>query len=442
MAAETDAPVRDCLGVRTAARRFLFLQGPHGPFFAQLGAKLRTAGCAVLRVGFNAGDAAYWPDRTSFVPFLGAPEAWPGRVADLLDVHGITDLVLYGDTRPIHATAIQAARARGVTIHVFEEGYLRPYWITYERGGSNGNSRLMTLDVDIMRTALDRLDQDLPHAPGHWGETRQHMWYGALYHWHVLCRNGRYANFRPHRALSVGAEFRLHLKRLVLLPAHAAERIVATRAVTRAAVPYHLALLQLEHDASFLVHAPFSTMTEFLHLCIDSFATGAPRHHHLVFKAHPLEDGRTPLQRDIRRIARQAGVADRVHFVRGGKLAPLLDGARSAVTVNSTAGQQALWRGLPLRCLGEAVYAKPQFVSSQPLPEFFAAPSRPDSRAYRQFRAFLLETSQVTGGFYSAAGRRRVLLQVVDMMLAERDPYDALLAGTPAPRSQIRLVAR
>jgi len=133
-------------------------------------------------------------------------------------------------------------------------------------------------------------------------------------------------------------------------------------------------------------------------------------------------------------------VQDRVHFVRGGKLAQLLNEARSAVTVNSTAGQQALWRGLPLRNFGAAVYAKPEFVSSQPLEDFFAAPERPDTRAYRDYRHFLLETSQVVGGFYSARGRRALLRQVVDLMLAPEDPYQALTLGKAAPRQQLQLV--
>ncbi|OZA05141.1 MAG: capsule biosynthesis protein CapA, partial [Rhodobacterales bacterium 17-64-5] len=118
----------------------------------------------------------------------------------------------------------------------------------------------------------------------------------------------------------------------------------------------------------------------------------------------------------------------------------LLNHARSAVTVNSTDGQQALWRGLPLRSFGTAVYAKPEFVSTQPLAAFFAAPDRPDTRAYRDYRQYLLETSQVAGGFYSARGRRALLRQIVDLMLADEDPYDALRLGSAAPRQQLRLV--
>jgi capsular polysaccharide export protein len=249
-----------------------------------------------------------------------------------------------------------------------------------------------------------------------------------------------YRNFRPHRALTVGQEFLLYLKRLILMPFHRLERRLATRRIRRGGFPYHLAILQLEHDASFRDHSPFASMTEFLALVMEGFAAGSPRHHHLVFKAHPLEDGRVPLKPEIRRLAALHGLAGRVHFVRGGKLAELLNDARSAVTVNSTAGQQALWRGLPLRSFGAAVYAKPEFVSAQPLDEFFAAPARPDTRAYRDYRHYLLETSQVVGGFYSARGRRALLRQVVDLMLSPDDPYAALHSGKAAPRQQLRLV--
>jgi len=421
------------------ARRFLFLQGPHGPWFHRLGQLLRAAGAEVWRVGFNLGDRVFWPG-PGYIAFKGSHDRWPDTCAELMTRHRITDLVLYGDTRPIHAQAVALARLRGITVHVFEEGYLRPYWVTYERDGSNGNSRLMSMTLPDMQAALEKVDQDLPDTPATWGDMRQHMVWGALYHGCVALGFRAYANFSPHRALTVGQEFRLYIKRLILMPVHRIERKLATRRIRQGGFPYHLAILQLEHDASFRDHSPFSSITEFLALVMEGFAKGAPRHHHLVFKAHPLEDGRTPLLPEIRRLARLHGLTGRVHFVRGGKLAELLDDARSAVTVNSTAGQQALWRGLPLRTFGTAVYAKPEFVSTQPLDQFFAAPDRPDSRAYRSYRQFLLETSQVVGGFYSSRGRRALLRQVADLMLAPHDPYQSLTSGTAAPRQQFRVV--
>ena len=424
----------------SAPRKFLFLQGPHGPFFHKLGKMLRLAGAEVWRVGFNAGDRAFWFHPASYIPFRGTQEEWPATFDALCTDKGITDIVLYGDTRQIHAQAVTRARAAGLTVHVFEEGYMRPYWVTYERGGSNGHSRLMEMSVADMRRVLENSDMDTPVPPARWGDMRQHVFYGALYHWFVMFRNGDYRNFRPHRALGVGKEFQLYIKRLLLMPAQALDRMIATFRIRNGGFPYHLALLQLEHDSSFQMHSPFATMTDFLDVVIRGFAEGAPSHHHLVFKSHPLEDGRVPLRREVKRLAKAYGLKGRVHWVRGGKLAQLLNDARTAVTVNSTAAQQVLWRGIPLKTFGDAVYAKPEFVSTQPLPEFFAGAGRPDRRAYTDYRRYLLETSQIAGGFYSARGRRQLMRQVVDMMLSSEDPYDALASGSAAPRQSLRVV--
>ncbi|MGH1465132.1 MAG: capsule biosynthesis protein [Cognatishimia sp.] len=421
-------------------RVFLFLQGPHGPFFQGLAAMLQNSGAKTWRVGFNAGDMFFWKNKASLIPFRGKRTDWAAFFSQLLAEKAITDIVLYGDTRDIHAQAVEIARAKGLTIHIFEEGYLRPFWVTYERNGSNGHSRLMDMKIPEMQKALEGSDIDPPMPPSHWGDMRQHVFYGALYHWFVMFRNRKFANFRAHRALTVTQEFRLYLRRFLRMPFHAIERRMATRRVRNGGFPYHLALLQLEHDASFQMHSPFSTMTEFLELVIESFAKSAPKHHHLVFKAHPLEDGRVPVRRQIRALAKQYGILKRVHFVRGGKLAQLLNEARTAVTVNSTAGQQVLWRGIPLKIFGKAVYDQPEFICNQSLNSFFKGAIRPDMMAYREYRRFLLETSQVTGGFYSRSGRRQLLRHVVDMMLSPEDPYDALASGTAAPRQQLRSV--
>ena len=144
----------------------MFLQGPHGPFFSQLSTVLVKAGARVLKVGFNQGDRAFWKDKSSYIAFQGTREDWPEALAGLLAEHQVTDIVLYGDTRPLHAEAVRAAKAANLKIHCFEEGYLRPYWATYERGGVNGYSRLLDLSVDQMRQELQDRDLDLPGALG------------------------------------------------------------------------------------------------------------------------------------------------------------------------------------------------------------------------------------------------------------------------------------
>lgn len=421
-------------------RVFLFLQGPHGPFFAQLSGMLQRAGAQTWRVGFNAGDAAFWKDKSHFIAYRDRIEDWPNAFDMLVNDKGVTDIVLYGDTRPIHEAAVAQAQARGLTVHVFEEGYLRPWWVTYEHGGTNGNSPLMSMTVDEMARALDHVQSDTIVPPGHWGDIRHHMLYGALYHWFVMFRNGRFANFTPHRDISVSREFRLHFKRFLRIPLSSLQRVLATSKIRLGGFPYHLALLQLEHDSAFQKHSPFADLTEFLDVVMQSFAKGAPQHHHLVIKAHPLEDGRTPLRQNARALAKKYGLEDRVHFLGGGKLAQLLDDAKSAITVNSTAGQQALWRGIPLKAFGDAVYAKPEFISQQSLTAFFENAHRPNREAYQVYRRFLLQTSQMPGGFYTARGRRQLLRQVVDVMLSAQDPYAVTSSKSAAYQQQLRLV--
>ncbi|WP_245904657.1 capsule biosynthesis protein [Pseudoroseicyclus aestuarii] len=422
-----------------ASRQFLFLQGPHGPFFDRLGRALRAAGAGTWRVGFNGGDALFWHEPGSYIPYRGAPEDWPEKLRELIEAHGITDLVLYGDSRPLHAAAVEAAREQALRLHVFEEGYMRPWWITYERGGTNGNSRLMELGLSRMRAVLPPEAPQASEAADRWGEMRHHMVWGALYHWCVLALTHRYRLYRGHRAHPLREEARRHMLGMLLMPLQALERWLATRLLLRSGQPYHIVLLQLDHDSNLQDHSDLTGSEQLVEQTLDGFAEGAPPHHRLVFKAHPLEASAPALRRMIRRAARARDLGGRVHFIPGGKLARLLDQARSAVTVNSTAAQQVLWRGIPLRIFGRAVYDKPGLTSPQTLPAFFAAPRRPDAAAYALYRRYLLATSQVPGSYYSARGRRRLLRRITDMMLAEHDPYEALEAAQARP--PLRLVA-
>ncbi len=419
----------------TQARVFLFLQGPHGPFFWQLAKRLRAAEMRCHRIGFNRGDRLFWPDKDTYTHWDHPAAAWPEEVTRIYEDLGVTDLVLYGDTRPIHAEAIRRATMKGITVHVFEEGYLRPWWITYERGGSNGHSPIMQMPIDAMADFLNRPAPDPVEAPGHWGALWRHMLYGAIYHGASMTGP---PPEEPHRGIALTREFWLHLRRLVLSPFAAMDRVRTTGVIRYLGFPYHLVLLQLDHDASLRHHGPFSTTEEFLTRVVGTFAAHAPPHHHLVIKAHPLEDGRVSIRQILRRLAREADVAKRVHYVGGGKLAKLLSAAKSVITVNSTAAQQALLRGIPVKAFGRSVYSKPEFVSDQPLETFYGNPHPPISAAYAVFRQFLLETSQLPGSFYAASGRRQALRLLPDIMLSAHDRYDRASEQNAAQTQHLR----
>ncbi|MEM7188379.1 MAG: capsule biosynthesis protein CapA, partial [Pseudomonadota bacterium] len=330
-------------------------------------------------------------------------------------------------TRPIHKMALKIAGERGLRTHCFEEGYLRPSWITYERDGNNGNSRLMSISLPGMAQALGQGTKPEEEIPATWGDSRQHLWHSARYHLRCLVPTGRYGRLQRHRDMPLVKECAIYARRGFVAPWIRLRRGIQQWMLLRSSKTFHLVLLQLSFDASMQVHSDYRSTADFIEHVVDAFAEGAHADDYLVLKAHPFEDGRENLGRIIRDVARDLGVGDRVIFIDGGKkLATLLDRARSAITVNSTAAQQALWRGLPVAAMGRAIYRKPGLVSEQTLAGFLRHPRRPDLRSYWLFRQFLLETSQIAGSFYGEQGRARLIEQLTGRMLDPVDAYDRI----------------
>ncbi|MFQ5567915.1 MAG: capsule biosynthesis protein CapA, partial [Paracoccaceae bacterium] len=231
-------------------RVFLFLQGPHGPFFRQLAARLTGAGAHVRRIAFNPGDEAEWAGAGPLERYLGPPGAYPEWIAHQLAVHRVTDIVLYGDSRPEHARAIEVARPRGVLCHCLEEGYLRPHWVTYERWGNNGNSPLHGISLDRMAEAVGRAAPPPEGPDDGWGAHRPHLWHSALYHSRLLLPSRRYGRHRSRRDMTLWRELGNYLRRLSGLPLRRVLQCLRARRLLASGRRYHLVLLQLSFDAS------------------------------------------------------------------------------------------------------------------------------------------------------------------------------------------------
>ena len=65
---------------------------------------------------------ARWLHQRRYTPFFGKSDKWAQAFIDLIEEKGVTDIFLYGDTRPIHASAVKEAKRRGLGVHVLEEG--------------------------------------------------------------------------------------------------------------------------------------------------------------------------------------------------------------------------------------------------------------------------------------------------------------------------------
>lgn len=381
-----------------AKQRFLFLQGPPGPFFDRLGASLRRLGHAVHRINLNAGDVASWSGPA--IDYRGTAERWPSFVDDFLVHHRITDLILFGDCRPLHNAARGMARLRGVRVHVFEEGYIRPDWATLELDGVNGHSSLPRDPNWYVKAA--RTLPPLAKRPTVPSRFRRRAQEATSYYARTSLGRWRFPHYKSHRDRSAVTEALGWLKQFALrkLQEGRAENVLAQLEGKR----YFALPLQLSSDHQIRVHSLFGTMQAGASYVIESFARSAPDDTYLLVKEHPLDSSLFSWRRFIRREARRLNVEHRVLFTKGGRIDDIVENSLGVVTVNSTTGTLALASGIPVITLGQAVYNIPGITFQGPLDSFWSDPTPPNPRIWDAFSRVLQARCLVYGGFASDEG--------------------------------------
>jgi capsular polysaccharide export protein len=409
----------------------LILQGVASRFFETLGRRLNERGHKVVRVNFSAGDAWFWRLRGA-INYRGGLANWPDRVEHLLRTEAVTDIMLFGDCRDIHRAPIELARKLGVTVHVFEEGYLRPDWITMEQGGVNGYSSLPRDPAWYLRLAATLPEWVDPERVA--GGMKQRVIDDILWNTLTLFSAPFYGGYRTHRPFNPLVEYAGWLRRLLRLRknrAHA-ERVLSG-CVDRPGRAYVLAL-QLDSDYQIRVHSPYQGMADVMEEVIASFARKAPADTILVIKNHPLDNGLVNHRANARNLARRYDVDGRVRFIDGGHLPTLLDSARGLVIVNSTVGMSGLFHQCPTKTLGNPVYNMPGLTFQGNLDRFWNEGTRPDLALYQALVLCIRHLTQLNGSFYTPRGIDLGVEQALDRLEVMPLPVPAY-GGTdhPAP---------
>jgi capsular polysaccharide export protein len=391
-------------------RRVMLLQGLMGPFFRQLGKGLRKAGHTVFKVNFNGGDRAYWR-LPNGIDYRGTLAEWPDAFADLLAHHQITDVMLFGDCRDHHVAALKVCRERGVSAWVFEEGYVRPDWVTMELGGVNGHS-LLPRDPQFYR---DRAAA-LPPAPDHRkvpSSFHRRASEGFFYNAADVLTRWRYPGWHTHRPwhpLVEGMGWARKLSRSKERREQAAALIA--RLLDRDEA-YFLFPLQLDSDAQIRLHSPFAGVKEALKVVLESFAKHAPTHARLVVKEHPLDNGVRNWELETSDLAERFGVAERVDYLAWGDIEAISERALGMVTINSTSGTLALAMGVPVVVLGTAIYDLPDLTCQNGLDHFWNEATPPDGETFAAFRRVLIDHCLIPGGFFSGEALDKVVVHAV-----------------------------
>ena len=387
-------------GSGSTARSFLFLQGPIGLFFSRLAQRLLDDGHEVHRINLHAGDRLFWRLPSAVDYRMGALK-WPEFFSACLNQWRVTDLLLFGDCRPLHQAAIRIAAERDVRLHVFEEGYLRPHWITMESGGVNANSSLPR-NPELYREAV--------RSTARWGGSTSVKYSFArrasedvLYHAAMVLAGSLYPGYRTHRPWPPYVEYAHAAGRFLRKPLAKRRLSHLVKNLARDAQLYYLFPLQLNADVQIRQHFSSGRMESAIEQVIASFARCAPKNTMLVLTEHPLETGVIDLKRFARRCGEAHGVASRLLCLEGGSPRELVRGCRGMITVNSTMGPVAMECGVPVVALGRALYSMPGLTFQGALDDFWrdAAPADPD--LFDAFRRVVAARTQIPGGFYSAS---------------------------------------
>jgi capsular polysaccharide export protein len=434
-------------------RHFLLLQGPRSPFFARLGAALVDAGQTVTKVHFNPGDHLYhWlglfgnhrniPTQSC----KASAQELPAFYTDLLKRTGATDIVLFGDCRPVHRPAIEIAKILGMRVHVFEEGYFRPDWVTLERDGVNGYSSLPEY-TDWYLSVAEELQISKDKACSQFTQPRltvgasmvPRVCHDVLYNTGNLLNSLLYPNYTTHVPHSILSEYAAYVARFVRihLPGQQNHR-VNQRSVNEiiegsksGKAHYFVVPLQIPGDSQLSIHSDFADTHEFIGTVMRSFVAHAPNHCLLVLKNHPLDPGLKRHDRFVADLARELDCGSRLRFLETGHLPSLLDHAAGVVAVNSTTIGQSLFHRCPTIALGKSMFALPGLTFEGTLDDFWDGRREPDMGLFRAFHRVVIHATQVNGGLYSQRGIDLCVANSLPRLLAKEGKLEALLKEFP-----------
>lgn len=378
-------------------RRILLLQGKMGVFFCRFATFLMDGGRQVHKINFNAGDEFFYCHKDQMSNFRGKVEEFDAFLSQIIHDHQIDAVVCFNDCRPHHSIASEVCARLGTAFFVFEEGYLRPDYITLEEYGINGYSRL---NADLIESFEHANDKPKYTANRFWRLCLSSIVYYVI----VFFGKFRYPHYEHYRGLNIWQEMIAWIK----APIRKALRYYPDKRrqkwlTTTMSGQYYLVSLQVHNDSQITHHSDYGDVTEFIEEVLSSFAKHAPKNTHILFKHHPLDRGHRDYRSLIARLAKQFGVAGRAHYGCDMHLPSLIRHSLGMITVNSTTGLQSIYHKKPTKIMGRALYDIERLTDQKPLEQFWCDPTPPDYDFYLKFREYLIEQTQLNGSFYGTS---------------------------------------
>lgn len=382
-------------------KKILLLQGPMGYFFDRLDKHFVKYGAETFRIGLNAADA-YFANKNHYTGYKGRPEEWDIFIEAYLIKYQIEILFLFGDCRFYQSQAIKVAKKIGVRVFVFEEGYIRPDFITLEENGVNGYSVLSK--ERSFYDVLNYNDESECHRKNikKIGSTYTPMALQAIVYYIVAdTLKFLYPYYQHHRVLSAPLEAFYGIRNFIRKQFYRLSERNLLGKVVSYSLNYYFVPLQTHGDFQITRHSKYEDMEEFINEVLLSFASHAPKESCLFFKHHPMDRGKKNYTNFIMSQAKDLGCSERIIVCHDVHLPTLLKHARATITINSTVGLSSLYHKTPTLCMGNAFYDIKGLTSKGiSLDEFWHNHKEVESELFDKYRCYLIEKTQINGSFY------------------------------------------
>ncbi|ELE3454249.1 capsule biosynthesis protein [Campylobacter coli] len=376
-----------------SGKTVLLLQGPVGTFFHRLAIKMKKNKTKVFKLNFNGGDFLFYPSGKR----CKCDEKDLENFYENFFKEKKTDaIVMYNDCRLIHAKAIKVAKELGIGIWIFEEGYLRPYCITFEKDGVNANSSLPR-DKNFYLSCNISTKESIKEIPGGF----KFMAFSAFLYWFFSFLLAPFFNNKLHHRTLYPFEFLFWFRSLYRKYLYKFTEKKLNQKIYSLEKKYFLAILQVYNDTQIKHHYKKS-IEEFIEELILSFANHARAKSYLIFKHHPMDRGYRNYSKLINGLSQKYHVEGRIFYVHDTYLPTLLKKALGCITINSTVGLSAILEGCPTKVCGNAFYNFEGLAYPKKLQFFWreAHAYKPNPNLVLNFKNYLLNTNQFNGNFY------------------------------------------
>ena len=381
----------------TYQKNILLLQGPVGFFFKKLDKIFRSKGAKTYRIGLNSGDE-FFSYKDNYTGYKGKPKDWENFIASYLKDHRIDKVFLFGDCRFYQSVIVKVAMALHIEVFVFEEGYIRPHYITLEKYGVNEYSRISRRPEFYQQIKLIDLPSPKSVTPNpvcNWSIV-------IIYYFVARLLRFKYPYYRHHRNFSATGEFFFGIRSLLrkVIYTHRDKKLLPV-IENELSKQYFFVPLQTYNDFQILQHSGYGSIEKFIIEVLESFAYQANEKDLLMFKHHPIDRGRKNYKEFIFQQAEELSIAKRVMVVHDLHLPTCLAHTKGTITINSTVGLSSILKGIPTITLGRAIYNIEGLTNKHlNLDEFWTKCTQPDQDLVLKFRQYLIETTQLNGNFF------------------------------------------